>query len=223
MPTIYSTAGSDGTMLNRQSDSWASTRDDTESTYDGRTSTRDGRAVQTAKYPARGGGSSWRVGRVFLYFDTTGITEAPESASLKIYGYGLNTADFFVVKSTHTPEFAVTDFDSILGWSNSGVDNEGNVTKYSDEITSWSASGYNTIALNSTALTDIGGEGAFLVCLIESTKDLRNVEPAQSSGDRHFTGMYFSDTSGTSNDPYLDYTVASAAATDNSVFFGCNF
>ena len=55
MPTIYSTAGSDGYMLNRQTDSWAGTRDDTEATDDGRTATRDERAILSAKYPARGG------------------------------------------------------------------------------------------------------------------------------------------------------------------------
>tara|TARA_R110002020_G_scaffold237137_1_gene449445 strand:+ start:6555 stop:7214 length:660 start_codon:yes stop_codon:yes gene_type:complete len=219
MPDIYSSGGSDGHMGSISPVSWASARDATTAGSNGRTSTRFASAISAVKSAGRGG-TIYAAIRSFLFFDTSGISTAPESASLFIYGFNQESADFFVVKSTHTAEFSEADFDSIDGWS-SGVDNESNVTKYSDEFDAsadWDDSGYNTISLNSTALTDIANEDAFAVCLIQSVNDLRNVEPSSVLT----TGMYFSDYTGTSRDPFLRY-VEATTATDNSVFFGCNF
>ena len=58
----------------------------------------------------------------------------------------------------------------------------------------------------------------FKVCMMQYDNDYLDI--AATSMVR--TGNYWADQSGTSKDPYLDYTAA-VTATDNSVFFGCNF
>ena len=89
---------------------------------------------------------------------------------------------------------------------------------YSSEVPTWSTSGYNEIALNATALSDIASLDTFKVCMMQYDNDYLDI--AATSMVR--TGNYWAAQSGTSKDPYLDYTAA-VTATDNSVFFGCNF
>ena len=155
-----------------------------------------------------------------MYFDTSGVTDTLESATINIRGYsfGADTADLWVVDSTHGTTLTDGDFDAITGWV-SGADNSSNVTKYCDsEITTWSVSGYNSITLNAAALSDIVSQDNFTICLIEADYDLTNTEPSSMVN----SGVYFTDYTGTSFDPYLDYTVATAV-TDNATFFGTNF
>ena len=216
MPSIYSDTN-DGYVNAVSTSNWAAVRDATTGTSDSN-DTRSTFSVRSRKI-ASGRGTQWQVWRTFFEFDTSGISATPSSASLKIYGSGSGAADLFVVKSTQSATLANTDFDAITGWV-AGADNSSNVTKYSAEVTSWSTSGYNTIALNSAALSDIVSLSTFKVCLIEADYDLPNNEP--STGTDIYTGVWFSDYSGTSQDPYLDYTVA-VAVTDNSTFFGANF
>ena len=217
MPTIYANS-EDGTILSLDTSGWSGARDATSGDIDYSTNTSFINAVMARK--ARG--TRYFVNRAFFSFNTSGISVTPSEATLKIYGLTNNTADFFVVKANHGGALEVADIDAIVGWSNSGVDNEGNVTKYSSEITSWSTSGYNDITLNSTALSDMSSLDDFQVCLIESTHDLRNVAPTAAPR----IGMYFADQSSTSKDPYIDYTEGEEeeeSVTSNSVFFGTNF
>ena len=216
MPNIYSNGGSDAWILSGDTD-WATARDATSGEYIGRTGPIGGKSKTAMSAILKRG--AYSVYRSFLFFDTSGISEAPESASLEIKGYSIGNADFFAVRSNANYEITEDEFDSIVGWNGSGVDNESNVTKYSDEITSWSTSGYNTITLNAEARNRIWSLDLFIVCLIESVNDLRNVAP---TGFSNSSGMYFSDMPGTSNDPYLSYTVA-GAVTESATFFGCNF
>ena len=201
MPDLAPTI--DGVVLRFNQSSWANAREGTSGTSALTTSTRTSTALRASRTSARGGGTSFHVNRTFFEFDTSGISATPADATLKIYGYAANTADFFVVKAdTATDGALVTaDFDAIVGWNNS-ADNSSNVTKYSSEVTTWSTSGYNDITLNSTALADMRDNGVVKFCLIESTKDLTNTAPTSEIT----TGMYFQDFSGTSNDPILRYT-----------------
>ena len=218
MPDIYANT-EDGSIFKSDNSSWAGCRDATTGGIDYSGDSSWVNAVMARK--ARG--SRYRINRSFFSFDTSGISVEPSDATLKIYGLTNNSGDFFVVKSNQGGTLEVADFDAIVGWSNSGVDNEGNVTKYSSEITSWSTSGYNDITLNSTALSDMSSLDTFQVCLIESVHDLRNV--AVSSG-AYTSGMYYAEETGTSKDPYIDYTEGEEeeeSVTYNSVFFGTNF
>ena len=96
MPNIYSTAGSDAWIYKGDSN-WSTARDATSGDLIGRTGgggSRSFTAIQAVV--ARG---TYRVTRSFLFFDTSGISVPPSSATLKIYGRTNSSADFFVVKS----------------------------------------------------------------------------------------------------------------------------
>ena len=58
------------------------------------------------------------------------------------------------------------------------------------------------------------------ICLLNTDYDLRDIEPTGSSDNR--CGLYYSAYTGTSRDPYIDYTLT-PTTTDNAVFFGTNF
>ena len=58
-----------------------------------------------------------------------------------------------------------------------------------------------------------------LICVM-ADRDLKDLNTG--AGDITYNGTYFQNYTGTSRDPYIDYTPA-VTATDNSVFFGCNF
>jgi hypothetical protein len=117
---------------------------------------------------------------------------------------------------------STVDYDSIDGWNNSnadgsgGGDNESAVTKYSDEIATWSTSSYNLIALNSTAITDATDNDDLYICLIQYDNDLKDIAPTGYNR----VGMYFNEWSSSSLRPYLNYV---EATTDNAIFFGSNF
>jgi len=226
MATIYSYGGTDGYIYKSSTSNWADARDATTGTGTGRTATRGSQAIKASKGAIRGGGTAWQVFRSFLRFDTSGISDTDEGFGIRLgcYGYATNSADVFVVKAGNLADFQAAYFDLIDGWS-AGVDNEGNVTKYSDEFTSWSYSGYNNITLNAAARTAIEDDDAFNICLIESVHDLRNVEPTVGGAYPASvpSGMYYADYTGTSRDPYIKYTPAAVASADNATFFGANF
>ena len=181
-------------------------------------------SFQTSRGP---GGFGIRRG--FFEFDTSGIAIAPLSASFKIKGYSSDTADVIVVRSTHSNPLGTGDHDAFpsagvtaLGNSDgSGAGTFAGISglTYSAEFTSWSTSGYNTIALNATALDDIAGLDLFKICIMEYDHDYLDIT---GSGIQS-AGAYFADWEGTFNDPYLDYTMPTATVTHNANFFGSNF
>ena len=191
------------------------------------TGTASAYAIRSDVSAGRGGGSTYTVTRTFMYFDTSGISTDVQSATLKVYGYSQNSGDIIAVKATSgISSLATSDFDAITGWSSTsdgsgGGDNESNVTKYSDEITTWTSSGtYNDITLNSNALADMKNDDTLYICLINYDHDLKDIAPTAFTNRN---GMYYSNYTGTSRDPYIDYTLAPAVATDNATFFGANF
>ena len=206
MPNIYAELN-DGQVSKTVTTSWADARDATDGTASS-LSTNSSLAIRAHHGSARGGGNQWSVHRSFFEFDTSGISEAPESANLQIYGRSGYTVDFFVVKSIQTGgsdnsggNLVNGDFDAIVGWS-AGADNSSNVTKYSSEVESW-ASGYQTIALNSTALSDMASLDVFKICLIDADYDLPNTAPSSTSVS---VGVYFANYTGTTRDPLISYS-----------------
>ena len=188
------------------------------------TLTRGAYAIRSDVATGRGGGSTYTVTRTFMYFDTSGISTDVQSATLKVYGYSQNSGDIIAVKATSDiSSLATSDFDAITGWSSTsdgsgGGDNESNVTKYSDEIATWSTSGYNDITLTSTALANMRDDDTVYICLMNYDHDLKDITPTGTNRN----GLYFANYTGTSRDPYIDYTLAPTVS-DNSVFFGTNF
>ena len=223
MATIYASPA-DG-YVNASNSDWATARDATTGNGSANNTSAASITMNGTRAASRGGGYIYRVSRVFMFFSTSGISSNVASATLKIYGYSQSSADVIAVKATSDIGTITTaDYDAITGWStgsadgSGGGDNESNVTKYSDELTSWSTSGYNDFTLTGTALANMRDDSYLYVCIMETVHDLRDIAPTGTSRN----GCYFADSSGTSKDPYIDYTLA-PTVTDNAVFFGCNF
>ena len=101
-----------------------------------------------------------------------------------------------------------------------GGDMESSVTKYSNEITTWSTRGYNDITLNAQALADMRDDSTVYIALVNFDYDLKDVAPTGFSSNRN--GLYYIDY-GSSRAPNNEYTLAAVTTTDNAVFFGTNF
>ena len=221
MATIYAHTN-DGYVVRANESTWAAARDQTGGTSKSSTVTSSAFAMRADRGAARGGGYVYTVQRSFLYFDTSGISSTVDSATLNIFGTSNGGGDVIVVKSdSDIDTLDLVDFDAIVGWSNLGVDNQPNVTMYSNEVTTWSTSGYNSITLAAGALSDMEDDDALYVCIMNYDYDLRNVTPTGHTAHRN--GMWYTDYTGTSRDPYVDYTLAAVTAADNAVFFGTNF
>ena len=91
MATIYSTAISDGYVYRSTTSSWSDARDTANGHGHGRTVKKNSSAIVAGRLSARGGGYSWRVYRSFFLFDTSGISAAPSSATLKVYAHVADT------------------------------------------------------------------------------------------------------------------------------------
>ena len=205
MPVLNPTIS--GQIASPISPTHAGARDATAGTFNG-TSSRYSEGIKYNKL-ASSKANQYTVTRYFIEFDTSGISVAPVSADLSLYGFVNNSADFFAVKADFSDgSIGNTDFDSIVGWS-AGADNSSNVTKYSAEVETFSTSGFNDIALNSTALSDIGTSGdRFKICLIQAENDLANVEATVTPT----TGLWR-----TFNTIHLDYTAGSAVGYGDDV------
>ena len=148
MATIYAD-GNDGYVVRFNQSSWSDARANTAGTStSGAGLTASSNGIAAWRAAARGGGYVFHIYRSFFFFDTSGISTAVDSATLKIRGASFTTGDVIAVKSNSDIEtLGTADFGSIVGWNTTtdgsgGGDNESNVTKYSGEVTSWSASGY---------------------------------------------------------------------------------
>jgi len=192
-------------ILKTSSTNWATARDATSGTVSS-TINRDFLGIAAAHTSGRFGGTLARIHRYFFRFDTSGIGVTPANATLKIRGLGNTSGDIIAVKSTQGDTPSSGDFDAITGWS-SGADNESNVTKYSAEITTWSNTGFNDIALNSTALSDMASLSNFKLCLLNYDYDLKNVDPFSGFG---YNGLYLSEWSDAAFHPYLEYTAGAS-------------
>ena len=223
MATIYAHTN-DGYVYKTDSN-WATARDATTGGSSSYSGTLSAYAIRSDRTSSRGGGTSYFVTRTFMYFDTSGISTDVQSATLKVYGLSQNSGDIIAVKATSDiTNLSTSDFNSITGWStgsadgSGGGDNESNVTKYSDEIATWSTSGYNDITLTSTALANMRDDDTVYICLMNYDHDLKDIAPTGTNRN----GLYFANYTGTSRDPYIDYTLTPTVS-DNSVFFGTNF
>ena len=214
MPSLYSNTG-DGWIRSGNQSSWAAARDitsgDTPDTNDSYTAY----PVDASRFASRGGGSSYRVIRSFMYFNTSGITSAVSSATIKLYGYNQSSGSIIAVKSTAFggdggTALAAGDIDAMPGWT-TGASAASNVTTYSSQITSgWSTSGYNDLTGTSDLRSDMQNNNVVIICLMNYTHDYLN--SALTSNGSKSVGFYWTDQSGTSRDPYIEYALATGYA-----------
>ena len=189
--------------VSKNGTTWSATRDAGTGTSAGPNSTNRASAVM-AYHTAGRGGDSFTVSRAFFSFDTSKFKTAPSEARLLIYGRLNGNADVIAVKATApdlSTDIAVADFDAITGFS-AGNSMNGNVTDYSSEVTTWSTSGYNNIAMTADALADIASLDVFAVAIVQYDNDYLNVAPSEVSLD---AGMYFVEY-GSARAPVLQIT-----------------
>ena len=157
--------------------------------------------VQYFQSSGRGGGTI-RFKRVFLHFDTSGITDTLSAAHIDITRYGSassNDGDTIMLKSTAFggdggTALATTDFYDEIDYS----------TEYSTELGTF-ASGNNEYTLTAAALADIKANDHFTLALVEHDADYRNIDTGDGALD---ISIAFGTTI------TLDYTVVVGYAND---------
>ena len=207
MPTIYSETN-DG-FAGHGLAPWADSRGGAGNAFDSNDAS-DIEAVWSFYHSGRG---TWGIRRAFFEFDTLGITVAPSAATLKIRGVTNGTGDVIAVKSEQGGTLSAADFYSGLpSAARTALDNsDGNGAgtlagvsgfTYSAEITTWSTSGYNDIALNATALADMASLDTFKVCLMNYDNDYLD----QDGTANEQNGLYWTEAVTSLLDPKIDYT-----------------
>ncbi len=140
------------------------------SVSDGDTSTA------TVQYFTSGRGK--RFTRIFLHFDTSGITGTLSAAHIDVNGGSANDPDpndTILVKSTAFggdggTALATTDFFSSIDYS----------TAYSTALTSWSANN-NEYTLTAAALADIKNNNNFTLAIVEQDNDYAGADVTATS------------------------------------------
>ena len=128
--------------------------------------------------------------------------------------FGPSDHHMIALKGDLTGNNNLDNWNDFIGHT-SGWDSD-DVTEYSGEVvvTNYiSSPAFQDITLNSTARSDIQNNNVFAICFVDHTYDYLNVAPS-SAEERN--GLYFVDNSGTSQDPYIDYTVATGYANEVS-------
>jgi hypothetical protein len=212
MPTIYNTVSQlDGwiqhSTATNAGGSWNATHDAATGTSADSNDQLTKKSIGAYCTTGRGGVVTYSILRSYLVFSTSAISVAPSAATLRIYGYSATSGDVIAIEGTWTgaSPLLTVDWDSFTGYQ-AGWDS-GDVTAYSNEVSTWSPSGYNDFTLNAAALARMASANQLSVVLMNHTHDYLDVSPF--SGRSCLTeqnGMYWSAYSATSKDPYIDYT-----------------
>ena len=178
MPDIYGSTG-DGYADSGEQGTWAGSRNSSGVGVDNN-EVRDLTATLVYRDSGKGGAEVNVIRRAFMFFDTSGISIAPSEATLKVFGFGSNSLDLIVVKSTAATITEAGSFNDLAGASTGlgNTDGAGAGTlagvsglTYSAEIATWNAVAYNDIALNSTALSDMASLDDFKICIMSYDYD----------------------------------------------------
>ena len=203
MPTIYA-ANTDNDINSGVVSSWDNARDATSGTLGGANDTTETFAAGAFKFSGRGP-DTFRVNRVFFNFDTSGITGTVSEATLKLrFNNDVGDGNVIIIKSD-----AFTGGSAALATGD--INNLDFSTPYSGEVDA-SANSLKSITLNATALADIKNNNDFKIAVVNYEYDYNDVAP--SSTTSNYVGIRFSDYSGTSSDPQIEYTVATGYGND---------
>tara|TARA_B100000287_G_scaffold286264_1_gene269863 strand:+ start:2491 stop:3255 length:765 start_codon:yes stop_codon:yes gene_type:complete len=165
-----------------------------------------------------------------MSFDTSGISDTPDSATLKVYGYNNSATGQPSSHSTNgilclktlmaAPGAGIASGD----WDGVELSGTGPVV-YSDTLTSWNVgtSTTNDFTLNATALSDMSSNSQFDILVVHKAfyDWYDNAQPFawtgnSPNGDNDFTavaGMYWSDAT---YQPVLTYTAAAGTPVPNT-------
>ena len=220
MPTVNVFNNIDGVLTNSStfgSTEWGPVRDDASSNQSpslGGSSTTAGAGIVQFT------GTVTIIYRAVFVFNTGGISVAPSSATMNIYTKTNHDSPCRIIKYNGYSDASLTtaDWDDIPGFS-SGNSMAGNVTDYVDSSTAAASLGSNdnrtSITLNSTCLSDIASLSLFQLLVVNTTYDYLNVTPSGNVDERW--GMYFSNNSGTSKDPYIEYVAGASGYSHDSI------
>jgi len=161
--------------------------------------------------------TGYDLSRYYMVFDTSGITETPLSATLKLYGKSGTASNIIAVRlNTNTIGSISSDFD-VSDWGQTyvigGAETDQEVAYSAQYTGTWSTSGYNQIALNATALSDMVSLSTFRLVIMDYTYDrqtLANANPAFAppDGTNVVTGFYSLAAASAANRPVISYTTA---------------
>ena len=158
--------------------------------------------VQYFKSSGRGGGTI-RFKRVFVYFDTSGISSDVASATIRVTGYSgasSATADTLFVIST---AFGTDGSSNLTTAEFNDIDYTKSRTAVINAA-SYDADGTNDYTVNADGLTQIRDSNALILALIEEDADLNNTEGSDASREIPINfGVNFT----------LSYTLASTGYT----------
>ncbi len=198
MPTIYA-ATTDGVINSGIQSSWSNARGATTGTVSNPNATFMFTALGASIFSGRGA-VTYKVWRSFFDFDTSAITSAISSATLKLYfSNNVGNGNAIVVHSTaftgSSGTLAAGDFKN-LDFN----------TPYSGQIDT-SSTGLTSITLNSAALSYMQNNDKLKIAVINYKYDYDNQSPASTTG--HHVGLRYANYTGTSSDPQIDYTTSS--------------
>ncbi len=166
--------------------------------------------------------NEWEViVRGILQIDTSGLGSSAtiSSAASNIYIIGLRdnlsaqSLNITSVTTASSTTLATGDFD---------LTNHGSTKFITDKaLSTISTSAYLSSSLNSSGISNINKTG-YTTESYRLDGDIDNVEPTWSSGNDANIDTYYSEQTGTANDPYLSVTYT-ITVSDDTNFFGNNF
>ena len=133
--------------------------------------------------PARGGAFIVGNNRAYFYFDLSAITTTITAISFKVTGgsnSSLQNGDWIVARANQDSDFATATTSEYPMVFNSSTQ----FTSYSTNVNSWSSNAVNTVALNSTAITNANSvDEELCLCLMNYTYDYNDGEVEESFGN----------------------------------------
>ena len=205
MPDIY--PGKDCMFRMDNESDWAGARDVGTSEWHSNTQSQG-----YVKAAANSGGNQYDCYRIFMAFDTSGISVTPSSCNLRLYGFSSITTQVTIVKVTagatgnSSTDFVAADFDAMTGFT-AGATMNGNVTTYSS-ATTLIVNQYVNVALNSTALSDMASLSEFKLGIVTSDFDYTNTAP--NNAVTKTAGFRLVSNGTSSIRPYIAYVAGSS-------------
>ena len=207
MAIIFATTGRTG-AAGANTGNWTGVHDGAEGKNHTFGDAVDSVAIRSRRFGTNG--ANCNITRLFMEFDTSGISVAPGSATLNIYGNGSDTTTnpriIVLLGEQDGSTYNGATFNDFPG-NGSGWDNTtAAITPLSDvRTTAWSTSGYNTTTLNSDARDIIANEDILKIVIITYDYDYLDVDPITVSNTEDVCVGVVLNESGTSQDPYIEY------------------
>jgi hypothetical protein len=201
MPNIN--PGNDGLFKVDNAANWDAARDASSATVS--TPTNHALKIATSSGP-------FDIYRSMQAYDTSGISVTPANATLKMRGAGTSVGNNIIVLKVNAGATGASDAAFVDG-DFGEIDWD---TAYSAEITinstTWQRNVFNSITLNSTALSDMRSLDEFK-CAIVAITDYNDDGTAAST--KSGPGWYSQAGGNASRRPYIDYTAGSAGYGNN--------